>query len=955
MTRGSVTVARSYKRRRRGLSAKITLVGRTRGPAELLVPIDRSAPGTLRDQIAAGLRDAIGAGRLGAGARLPATRALAESLGVSRGVVVEAYRDLHQQGHIVVRSRALPRVSDRVEAAPPPPEPPAPAPRLDLGPRAPDLALFPRRAWIAAMGAELSTAPDRALDYGDGRGHPGLRRALADHLGRVRGVACDGDRIVVCHGAAQAVEIACRVLAGVGVRVAAVEDPCDPAVRAAAARAALDVRPIAVDGEGVVAGRVPAGAAAIVTPAHQFPTGALLSTRRRAELLERAAFVVEDDRGGELRHDGRAVAALQAAADGRVVYVGSASLALAPGIRLAWLVLPRDLAAAAAETRLELDGGPAVLGQLALARMLETAAFDRHLRRARERYRRRRDALVAAVIDALPGAAVTGTGAGLHVVATLPEPVERAELHARASLDRVRVALAEDLLARPPAAGSAVLVGYGRVPRAGAVPAARALARLVGPAGDRRRRGPRPEAAPALRRAPAPVAGTPGDAPAELVVMTLDAYGGDAAAVPALAAVVRAAGADVVCIQNAGGAAGRIADELGWPGRETTLDVIARSPVVRPAGQPYVVVEVVRGRYAAVANVHLSTERYGPARLLQGEPFAAVAAGEHASRVPEIQAVAATMRRMARDGVPAVMAGMLNAPCTSGWPVADALAAAGFADAYAGPALTWPVPGFPADPGEGADRIDAVLVGGPVEVVSGAIAGEPGGEHVDIPVAPWPSDHRAVVASLRLVPGTIQPFAAPAAPAATCGGGVTALLAGRAPEGGRVALVRAGAPAARPVAWRPAADADTGGRLVLPARGARPGAYEIVLSGPRGGVRSRAPVWLSAEGAAPAIRVRRRMRSGQPVAVRWRDGTANRWDWVGVFAAGADLTTPPLHQRLTGGVPVGEVAFPPLPAGEYFAALVLDDTTDVLALAPITVVDRSTRHVLDLSRRRTPR
>jgi GntR family transcriptional regulator/MocR family aminotransferase len=913
------------------------------------VPIDRSAPATLRDQIAAGLRDAIAAGRLGAGARLPASRALAGSLGVSRGVIVEAYRDLHQQGHIVVRSRALPRVADRAAPLPPAAGRPPPAPRLDLGPRAPDLSLFPRREWLVSMQAELAAVPDRALDYGDGRGHPGLRRALADHLGRVRGVACDADRIVVCHGAAQGIEIACRVLAGTGLQEAAVEDPCDPAARAAAARAGLRVLPVSVDGDGLRAGLVPAGAIAIATPAHQFPLGALLSGGRRAELLERAAFVVEDDRGGELRHDGRAVGALQAAAPDRVLYVGSASLALVPGVRLAWLVLPRDLVAAAAGTRLALDGGPAVLDQLALARMLETAAFDRHLRRVRDRYRRRRDALAAALAQALPDATVAGGGAGLHLVVTLPDPAVRAELGARAEADRVRVQLAEDMLAHPPATGRALLAGYGRVPRAGALTAARALARLVGPAEERRRRGPRPFAAPAPP--PAPIAATPGDAAADLCVMTLDAYGGDPADVPALAAVVRAAGADVVCIQNAGGGAARIADELGWAGRDGSLDVVARAPLVRPAGQPYVVVEVAPGRYAAVANVHLPADRYGPARLLAGEAFAAVAAAEREVRLPQIQAVIATLRRLARDGVPAVLAGMLNTRPAAGWPVADALAAAGFAEAYRGPAVTWPVPGFPADPAEGSDRIDAIHVAGPAVVVSAAIAGERGGEHVDIPVDRWPTDHRSVVASLRLVPGTIAPFAAPAAPLATCGEPLPVLVAGRAPAQGRLALVRAGAPAARAAAWRPAADVSSGGRVALPTRGARPGAYEVVLTGPRGGERSRAPVWLSAEGAAPEVRVGRRIRAGQPVAVSWQDGTANRWDWIGVFSAGADMSAPPLHQRLTGAVPAGSVAFPPLPSGDYVAALVLDDSTDVLALAPFTVVDRFTRPVLDLSRR----
>jgi GntR family transcriptional regulator / MocR family aminotransferase len=401
-----------------------TGLGTNTGP-ELLVELDRSARRPLRAQLEDALREAVRAGRLAAHARLPASRALASDLGVSRRLVVDAYAQLLAEGYLVARRGAGTYVAEAAAAASAPgAEPPARSLSFDFFPGYPDLASFPRRNWLRAMRETLATTPHQSLGYPDARGSLELRRALAGHLRRVRGVVVDPQTIVVCSGIAQGLVLLARAL---GAPHLAMEDPGLPAHRSILAAHGARLTALPVDAHGARVdqlarieaerGRVEA---VFVTPAHQSPTGVALTGERRAALLDWAGagggLVIEDDYDAEYRYDRAPLAALQGLAPDRVVYMGTASKTLAPALRLGWLVLPSHLVEAVAEQRSLADQGAPTLEQLTLARMIEGGAYDRHLRQARRRYRLRRDALVAAVARHLPGAQVTGLAAGLHAV-----------------------------------------------------------------------------------------------------------------------------------------------------------------------------------------------------------------------------------------------------------------------------------------------------------------------------------------------------------------------------------------------------------------------------------------------------------------------------------------------------------------------------------------------------------
>ena len=456
-------------------------VSRTSGPSELLVELDRAAPEPLRDQLASRLREAIRLGSLRAGVRLPASRVLAAELRVSRGVVVEAYDELHAQGFLRVAPRSAPVVvavpgAPRLKA----PDPPPRAPLVDFSIETVDTALFDRRAWLRAYGAALDAAPGAALAYGDPRGQSDLRVALADYLGRARAVAADPRDVVICQGSIQGVQLAARLLVRAGVRRVALEDPCGDELRAAVVGAGLEPVPLATDAHGLIVDAL-AGAdvgAAFLTPAHQYPGGGTLPPERRQALLHWArgadALLVEDDYDGELRYDRRPVGALQGLARERVLYIGTASRTLAPALRLGWIVVPPQLADDAGALRWELGGASPSLDQLAFARLLTTAAFERGVRRLRVEYARRRAALLAALERALPATVAGGSAAGLHLTLTLPEPVGVAELSAAADAQRVRVRTVEHFRAKPAATTQTLLLGFGRVPGA-AAPLAAAL------------------------------------------------------------------------------------------------------------------------------------------------------------------------------------------------------------------------------------------------------------------------------------------------------------------------------------------------------------------------------------------------------------------------------------------------------------------------------------------------
>jgi GntR family transcriptional regulator/MocR family aminotransferase len=384
------------------------------------------------------LRAAVVDGRLPPGSRLPATRILAADLAVSRGVIVEAYQRLGDEGLVSARTGAGTVVTGMAPPGERPVEPtslerplrlPLPAPagtELDLSPGVPDLSAFPRAAWLRAERTVLAHATGNDLSYGDPRGNLRLREELGRWLARTRGVRADAGDIMVVGGVAQALALLAQVLEARGVGAIAVEDPGSRGARDQVAHWGLRPVPVPVDADGMrVDDLIATGLdVALLTPAHQFPTGVVLGPRRRPALLGWAAggdrLVIEDDYDAEHRYDRAPVAALQAAAPDRVAYAGSTSKSLAPGMRLGWLIAPRRLHDDLIAAKHASDLGNPALPQLVVARLLAGGEYDRHLRTVRARQRQRRDALLAGLRDHLPAARVEGVAAGLHLLITLP-------------------------------------------------------------------------------------------------------------------------------------------------------------------------------------------------------------------------------------------------------------------------------------------------------------------------------------------------------------------------------------------------------------------------------------------------------------------------------------------------------------------------------------------------------
>jgi GntR family transcriptional regulator / MocR family aminotransferase len=409
------------------------------GP-ELLVELDRSDELPLHEQLERSLRENIRRGRLPAGTRLPSTRGLASELGVSRGVVTEAYGQLSAEGYLETRQGAAVRVARAVRAT----VPRAPARSLlptfpyHFHPGLPDLAGFPRDRWLRSLRAALGESPLDAVGYGDPRGLPRLRETLADYLGRVRGAAADAENMLVCTGFMQGFSILCRWLHGQGIESIAMENPGWHVHHLIAEQAGLQTIPVPVDQHGLdVQALADTGARAVlVTPAHQFPTGAVLSRERRAALIEWAEdgerLIVEDDYDAEFRYDRVAVGALQGLASERVLYIGSASKRLAPAMRLGWMLLPSWLSWQLISAKAIEDGGSEAIGQLALCDFIERGELDRHLRRMRLRYQARRESLLAALARSLPQAQPRGAAAGLFELVELPADTNEAALLAAA-------------------------------------------------------------------------------------------------------------------------------------------------------------------------------------------------------------------------------------------------------------------------------------------------------------------------------------------------------------------------------------------------------------------------------------------------------------------------------------------------------------------------------------------
>lgn len=421
------------------------------------------------------LREAVRQGRLAQGSRLPSSRALAADLGVARNTVANAYAQLVAEGWLEARqgrgtsvARDLPEAALGTE-----PDGEQSRPRFDLRPGVPDVAGFPREAWASAYRRALLDAPLESLEYGDAQGHPRLRTALAAYLGRARGVRTSAAQIVICNGATHGMSLLAAVLAQSGSGRLAMEAHGFPIYRRVAVRQGVSVTALPLDDAGAQVGRLweSSAAAVVLTPAHQFPTGVPLSSARRTEVLEwaRAAdgLVIEDDYDGEFRYDQARIGALQACDAEHVVYLGSLSKTLSPGLRLGWMAVPRRLLDPLLRARESTDLHPGIGEQLCLAEFIASGDFDRHLRTARLRYRRRREVLAQALAARAQPLLLRGVPAGLHALVELPGGHEaEMEVLARASarslgltgLSRFRIAGDHD----PDAGG--LVIGYARPP-----------------------------------------------------------------------------------------------------------------------------------------------------------------------------------------------------------------------------------------------------------------------------------------------------------------------------------------------------------------------------------------------------------------------------------------------------------------------------------------------------------
>ena len=339
----------------------------------------------VRAGLEAALRETVRGGRLLPGTRLPSSRALATDLGIARNTVADCYTQLVAEGWLAARQGSGTWVAERMPAPPATAGPPPPAvprqARYDLRTGVPDVSAFPRRAWLAAGRKALAAAPAPALSYADPRGLPELRTALAGYLARARGVAVTPDRVVVCAGFAQGLELVCEALRARGATTLAAEALGHQLHRRIAERCGLAVTAIPVDQGGAAIGDLDGMDALLLTPTHQFPLGVPLAPARRRRAADWAsatgAVIIEDDYDGELRYDRPAVGALQALAPEHVVYAGTASKSLAPGLRLGWLVLPAGLVdevvAVKAAGLAEQQPGPAHPGRVHRLRGLRPA------------------------------------------------------------------------------------------------------------------------------------------------------------------------------------------------------------------------------------------------------------------------------------------------------------------------------------------------------------------------------------------------------------------------------------------------------------------------------------------------------------------------------------------------------------------------------------------------------
>ncbi len=487
----------------------------SRDAPDLMIALDRTC-GPLALQIQEQLRVAIREGRLVAGERLPSTRRLADHLGVSRGTVVEVYEQLVAEGYVdsavgsgtrVARIPGAQRL-DRTEGTRP--AAPRPKPEIDFEYGIPDLGSVPLRDWVWAVGEATRTLPTARLGDEEPAGSRHLRQVVTAYHRRVRAGCATADDAVVVGGFRQGLAFTLATLARSGIKVLALEDPGPREHDVIARRAGLAVVPIPVDAEGlnVAALRATQARAVLVTPAHQCPTGVALSPSRRRELVSWAnevdGVILEDDYDAEFRYDRQAVGSLQGLDPERVFALGSVSKTIAPTIRIGWVLAPPRYVEALTEAKHLSSRGAPGLDQEALALLVESGRFDRHLRRVRDLYRARRDALAEQVAADFGPDRLQGLAAGCHTVLLLPSDVDEDSVVEAALSLGVRVTgLGHYRLTHTPA-DPALLLAFGNLSTHQLVRGVHAIAEAV-----RRSAGPGGGSGASSGSSPRPAAVTP--------------------------------------------------------------------------------------------------------------------------------------------------------------------------------------------------------------------------------------------------------------------------------------------------------------------------------------------------------------------------------------------------------------------------------------------------------------
>lgn len=471
--------------------------------SEYLLPqLTRTGELPLARQLYLALRASILDGHLRKGQALPSSRVLAVELGLGRNTVLAALDQLIAEDYLATR----PGSGTFVTAETPGPTRPRTAQSPPLAERArillelpafprvaganafvpglPEIAQFPHRAWQRLVLRHWRRATPRDHDYGSGGGHPTLKAAVASYLRLARAVDCRPEQILITAGTQQALDLCARLLADPGDTVVT-EDPGYPGERAALLAAGLKVMPAAVDEEGMTLDAIPWEARVrmlYITPSHQYPSGAVMSLNRRRQLLAQAAargcYVLEDDYDSEFRFESGPLASLQGLdAEGRVLYLGTFSKVMFPGLRLGYLVVPPELVAgfSRAQSLLYREGQYPL--QAALAEFIDSGLFASHIKRMRQLYRERQALLRAALTRHRPDWRLSGGAAGMHLVAHLPDALPDSHL-SRAAAEAGIVARALSAYAVEAVCNGLVL-GYAGVPENAIEPAVASLARAA--------------------------------------------------------------------------------------------------------------------------------------------------------------------------------------------------------------------------------------------------------------------------------------------------------------------------------------------------------------------------------------------------------------------------------------------------------------------------------------------